>query len=462
MFIGGRALQARLKNTDDHNQQHLERRRRVVDAFNRNNQAVRLSKNTSNLFRTRAQNPGAALNVRDLNNPLNVDADAGWVDVEGMTTYQDLVDATLPLGVMPTVVPQLKSITVGGAVSGIGIESSSFRYGLPHESVLSMDVLTGDGRVVTATPDNDARDLFFALPNSYGTLGYILKLRIATVDVKPFVKIEHHQYDSIEVFFESMRAACDDADNDFVDATIFDTARMILSIGRFSDSAPYTSDYTWMKMYFRSLRERNEDYLNVEDYLWRWDTDWFWCSKHVYAQTPLVRLLAGRRYLNSITYQKIMRFNNRWGLLAKIDSMRAIHSESVIQDVDIPIDGAAEFLRFFHEEIGIKPIWACPIRSPDPSAHFDLYPLNPEGLYVNFGFWDVIRGKQQYAAGHFNRKIERKVEQLGGVKSLYSDSYYTESDFWNIYNGSSYEACKDKYDPDRRFRNLYEKCVLSA
>ena len=64
-----------------------------------------------------------------------------------MTTYEDLVDATLPHGLMPLVVPQLKTITLGGAVAGLGIESTSFRHGLPHESVRRMEILTGAGEV---------------------------------------------------------------------------------------------------------------------------------------------------------------------------------------------------------------------------------------------------------------------------------------------------------------------------
>ena len=48
-----------------------------------------------------------------------------------MCTYGDLVDATLPHGLAPLVVPQLKTITLGGAVTGLGIESTSFRDGCP-------------------------------------------------------------------------------------------------------------------------------------------------------------------------------------------------------------------------------------------------------------------------------------------------------------------------------------------
>ena len=69
-----------------------------------------------------------------------------------MCTYEDLVAATLPYGLSPLVVPQLKTITLGGAVTGLGIESTSFRNGLPHESVLEMDILTGTGEVLTASP----------------------------------------------------------------------------------------------------------------------------------------------------------------------------------------------------------------------------------------------------------------------------------------------------------------------
>ena len=88
-----------------------------------------------------------------------------------MITYDDLTRACLAQGVMPAVVPQLKTITLGGAVAGVGIESSSWRYGLVHDTMLELDVLLGDGRVVTCTAENEHSDLFFGFPNSYGTLG---------------------------------------------------------------------------------------------------------------------------------------------------------------------------------------------------------------------------------------------------------------------------------------------------
>ena len=139
--------------------------REAVDAVRRGlaelppDAPVRLRKKTSNLFRFR--DGGGGLAVDGLDRVLSVDPVARTADVAGMTTYEDLVAATLPHGLMPLVVPQLKTITLGGAVVGLGIESTSFRDGLPHESVIEADVLTGTGEILSTV---DHPDLLAGLP----------------------------------------------------------------------------------------------------------------------------------------------------------------------------------------------------------------------------------------------------------------------------------------------------------
>src|SRR6202140_1880792 len=112
---------------------------------------VRLAKRTSNLFRFRDADPktpksprttlgktaqaGRGLDVSAFGHVLSVDPATRTARVGGMTTYEDLCDATLRHQLMPLVVPQLKTITLGGAVTGLGIESTALRSGMPHESV---------------------------------------------------------------------------------------------------------------------------------------------------------------------------------------------------------------------------------------------------------------------------------------------------------------------------------------
>ena len=423
-------------------------------------EGVRLGKTTSNLFRDRRETPALKLDVRDFDNVLHVDATAGYVEVEGMTPYVKLVAECLKHGVMPTVVPQLKSITIGGATVGCGIESSSFRYGLVHEAVQEMEILLGDGSIVVCRPDNEHRDLFYGFPNSYGTLGYALKLKAKVVPVKPYVRLTHQRYADPRVYFTELTRACDRPDVDFVDGVVFGRDEMILTLGQFTDTAPYASDYTYERIYYKSLRRRTEDYLTTEDYIWRWDTDWFWCSKNLFAQNPVIRRLYGKSRLNSVTYTRIMRWNSRWKLMHYLHRLLGIHTESVIQDVEVPVERAPEFLAFYHDAIRFMPVWICPTRAYDENARFDLYRMDPHKLYVNFGFWDVIRGRRKLPDGYYNRQVEEKVVAFGGMKSLYSDSYFTPEQFWRMYNKPAYDRLKTKYDPRGALKDLYRKCVL--
>ena len=82
--------------------------------------------------------------------------------------------------------------------------------------------------------------------------------------------------------------------------------------------------------------------------------------------------------------------------------------------------------------------------------------------YVNFGFWDTVERDTPRAPGHFNRLVEREVMRLGGIKSLYSESFFTREEFERAYAMPAYEALKAKYDPAGRMLGLYEKCVLRA
>jgi FAD/FMN-containing dehydrogenase len=428
---------------------------------------VRLAKRTSNLFRFRDETDAPGLDVRGFDRVLSVDPDARTADVQGMTTYEDLVDATLPYGLMPLVVPQLKTITLGGAVTGLGIESSSYHHGLPHESVLEMEIITGAGEIVTATRDNEHRDLFYGFPNSYGTLGYTLRLKIQLQPVKPFVELRH-------VRFGNARELADAIDKlapeyDFIDGTVFSGDELYLTLGTFADTARHVSDYTGQRIYYRSIQDRNvsprwlgsgtapTDVLTTHAYLWRWDTDWFWCSRAFGVQHPLVRRAWPASKKRSDVYRRIVAFDKRAQFSARIDRWRGRPPrEDVIQDVEVPVERLPDFLDFFQREVGMSPVWLCPLRAQDD---WPLYPLAPGRTYVNVGFWGTVPIPPGRLPEHHNRLIEREVARLDGHKSLYSTAFYTRDDFWRHYDGDTYKQLKGKYDPDGRLLDLYDKTV---
>ena len=254
---------------------------------------VRLAKRTSNLFRARSRVDAPGLDVAGLTGVIAVDVHpdgSATADVQGMCTYEDLVDVTLPRGFIPYVVPQLRSITLGGAVTGLGIESTSFRNGLPHESVLVMDVLTGAGEVVTTTP---GEELFDAFPNSYGSLGYATRIRIRLERVPAYVDLRHLRFDDLEVLAKTIELIVERGEHDGVrvdglDGVVFEPGEGYLTLATWTDRRPAggTSNYTGMDLYFRSLQQREADTLTTYDYLWRWDTDWFWVLGRVRPAEP--------------------------------------------------------------------------------------------------------------------------------------------------------------------------------
>jgi FAD/FMN-containing dehydrogenase len=430
--------------------------------------AVRLAKPTSNLFRARAKRDARGLDTSGLTGVLSVDPETRTADVAGMCTYEDLVAATLPYSLSPLVVPQLKTITLGGAVSGLGIESASFRNGLPHESVLEMDILTGAGDLLTASREQHS-DLFRAFPNSYGTLGYSTRLRIELEPVAPFVSLRHVRFRSLPAMVAAMERIIDTGGQggtpvDYLDAVVFGPEESYLCVGRRTNTPGPVSDYTGTNIYYQSIRHNSagvestkDDRLTMLDYFWRWDTDWFWCSRAFGVQNPRLRRWWPRRYRRSSVYSKLIAMDRRLGVSDRIETRKSGSArERVVQDIEVPVERTCEFLEWFAESVPITPVWLCPLRLRDRDG-WPLYPMKPDNTYVNVGFWSSVPAGA--TDGATNRMVEAKVSELGGHKSLYSDSFYSRDQFDELYGGDAYDTVKKTYDPDSRLLDLYAKAV---
>jgi FAD/FMN-containing dehydrogenase len=239
----------------------------------------------------------------------------------------------------------------------------------------------------------------------------------------------------------------------------FSTAELYLTVGAFSDKAPWTSDYTGQQIYYQSMRTNREDFLTVKDYIWRWDTDWFWCAGAFGLKSKMVRRLWPRKYRRSDVYRKFVAFDQTYGLTAAMYARRhQPQREFVTQDVEIPVGRGDEFLAFFAEKVKMAPVWMCPVRLRGNES-WTLYPMHPDDLYVNFGFWGTAPLPPGKGDGYYNRMVEEEVSVLGGHKSLYSTAFYSEEEFRSRYNGAAYDKLKAEYDGDGRLLGLYDKAV---
>ena len=135
--------------------------------------------NVSTIF-SQASERSKATSKLDLNKFVGIidfDEKNATVTVGGKTPFKMLTEFLIPRGLCPQVVPELDTITVGGAISGVGIESSSFRHGFVHNSMIEFDVLMGDGRV--SKQASKRIKICFVVSHSYATFGYnVCKLKL--------------------------------------------------------------------------------------------------------------------------------------------------------------------------------------------------------------------------------------------------------------------------------------------
>jgi len=410
----------------------------------------------SNLFRyTPRERASSGIDLAGFNRIIGLDPESRTLDVEGLTTYQDVVTFTLAHGLLPLISPELKHITVGGATVGIGIESSCFRHGFVHDGLVEAEVLLPDGRIVLCRADNEYADLFHALPNSYGTLGYILRARIRLMPARRFVHLHCTPFSDLREFLDAMEQATHDASIDFIEGLCLERGSFRLMVGRMVDAVRETDDIVRDHIFYRLAAQRSDVYLTTYDYIFRYDPEWFWNLPETFAYR-LFRRFAPLAMRNSGFYSRYTHTKNV--LLAKLPGQPHAKLEPLIQDWEVDWERAAELIKYGMREVELdgKPWVVAPIRTP---ATPTLYPVPAQTLYLNLGCYCQVRkvtGKPDY---WYTRIMDNKCFELGGLKMLYSSSFLSREDFDRIYNGRAYAQLKAKYDTSQRAPTLYQKAV---
>ena len=438
---------------------YAEKVARLTSGWQQGAGQLRLAKSTiSNLFRYQPRGAAARrVSLGEFNHVLTLDAAARTVDVEGLTTYETVVRHCLEHGFLPLVAPELKHITVGGATVGIGIESTCFRYGFVHDGLREADVLLPGGKVVTARADNEHADLFNALPNSYGTLGYILRAKIALHPAKPYVHLHMQLFRSIPAYLDAMETATESPDLAFVEGLFFEDGRFYLMTGRFVDRPGEVDDIVRKDVFYRLVEKRRDIYLTTFDYIFRYDPDWFWNVPET-GFYNLFRRYAPEQWRNSAFYTKYVATKNK--LLGSI-GIRDQRTEPLIQDWEVPWHRGEELIQFAIDNVDLagQPWAAVPIKAPRQPT---LYPIKPNELYFNLGCYCQVQRAEGMAPYHYTKILDRKCFELGGIKMLYSSSFLSEAEFDQLYNGAAYKALKAKYDAAGNAQTLYKKVVMAA
>lgn len=402
-----------------------------------------------------------------------------------------LVDATLPYGLIPPVVPEFPGITVGGGFAGTAGESSSFKYGFLDRSVNWVEVVLADGKVVVASEKENA-DLFRGLAGTFGTLGVTTLFEIRLIPAKPFVELSYLRVDSIEHAQDVIKHVAEDEAIDFLDGIMFSPESGVIMAGRFAErdeknhNLPVvTFSKPWDQWFYLHAEERmkrtstscsasisspgspsiitaNRDLIPLTDYLFRYDRGAFWTGWYAYEWFVIPFNRVTRWLLDRFMHTRVMYHAlHRSGMMQRF----------IIQDMAVPNENVPAFSAWLDAELPrIYPRWLCPLKvhggagadagmnphvirssasaTTSSSSTATTTTTTTEGeveeeTLLNIGVWGrTPRHKLQVPV---NRRIEAQLHSLRGTKWLYAQTFYTESEFWQIYNRTWYEALRQKY-----------------
>lgn len=470
----------------------------AVRQFYQAREPYRIFHGSSNSTRPSAVGHGRSrvVDISALRNVLSVDAQQRTALVEPNVPMDALVATTLRHGLVPPVVMEFPGITAGGGFAGTAGESSSFRHGFFDDTVRSVEMVLPDGEVVVARRpedgaaagkaaaegkgENNYADLFRGAAGAVGTLGVTTLLELNLVEAKRFVRTRYRRTRSVAEAVAAVREATGpDACNDYVDGILFSRDHGVVITGRMTDDKPAGAPVRtfsrardpWFYLHVEEQTRGGdkgqgedvvEEYIPLAEYLFRYDRAGFWVGR------------AGWRYFGGV-----VPFNRltRWFLDDFVHTRmlyRALHGSGesarfVVQDVAVPFATAGRLVDYTADELGIWPLWLCPLRRRAPPT-FHPHTTTPgprdpreggeeeDDMMLNVGVWGWgPAGHDEFVRA--NRALEAKVAELGGMKWLYAHTYYEEQEFWDMYGGRGwYDALRQKYKADEAgLPSVYDK-----
>lgn len=387
------------------------------------------------------------IDIGDLTEILAIDPVARTCTAESGVTFVDLVAATMKHGLVPIVVPELKTITIGGAVAGCSIESMSFKAGGFHDTCLEYEVVAATGEVLTCTPANEHALVFEMVHGTFGTLGVLTRLTFRLIAAKPYVHLVYERHPTLAAYLAAIDRHATAEDVDFIDGIIHSPTLWVLCLGRFVDAAPYRSRYDWVKVFWQSTAKREDDYLTTPDYFFRYDRG----VTNVRPRSLIGRLLFGK-----------LLSSTQWLWIAdKVHWALPDQRPTITLDVFVPFGKVPEFMAWYQREFRFFPLWCVPYRVVKnyPWLEDALHPAPDDNLYLDLAIYGM---KQRDDGRNYHRLMEEKLAELGGFKTLIAHNYYPEAEFWTIWNRRTYAEVKQRTDPKNLLRDLYVKTCKAA
>lgn len=380
------------------------------------------------------------VDISVLGHVLSVNKDKQTAIVEPNVPMDQLVKATLEHGLVPPVVMEFPGITVGGGIQGAGGESSSFRWGMFNRIFNWYEMVLANGQIVKASLKDHA-DLFNGTASSCGSLGVITAAEIQLIPARKYVELTYLPVTSFTAAKDKL-VDVTGKDYDFVDGIMFGPDHGLIIVGKLTGiPTGRTRRFSrahdqWFYLHAEKIDKAGgpvTESVPLVDYLFRYDRGAFWVGRFAFERFGVAYNRFTRWLFNPILHTRKL-------YQALQDSSAS--QDYIVQDLGLPLDKAVEFMEFAGHELGIYPLWLCPLK-PDPESPLQLNGLDTP-LVINVGVWgSLVDSYDRFI--ELNRRIEKRLQELGGKKWFYAHSYYSEDEFWTIYDQNWYKKLRHKY-----------------
>lgn len=407
------------------------------------------------------------LNLKDI---LHLDKENLTITVEPMVTMADITRFLVPKGYALAVQVEMDDLTVGGLCMGVGIETSSHRYGFLFETISAYEIVTATGEIIKATADNHA-ELFHTLPWSHGTLGFLVGVTLQIIPIKKYVKVDYlpfHNLKELTQEFEALSKAKDGPT--YLEGLMFSEQEGVIMCGNFDDGKNRSNTNYINRSYKRWFYEYVGEFLNKGK-----GTDWIPARHYFHRHTPSVffQLKDLIPFANKAWYRYLF----AWLGAPKVSLMKfsmtkelrkRAFANRVAQDILVPIPNMEEGISMIHQDYNIYPLWLCPVRIYDKKECSSLIPrpqnCNKDGyeMYIDVGIYGIPAGvgsKDGWDSVYHGRKLEHYNISKGGFQMLYADIFMTKKEFETMFPHSLYRKVRADYGADKIFPEVYEKVI---
>ena len=432
---------------------------RQVTAFHASKTPFRISHGSTNSTRLSTRQSNRVIDTSSLRHVLSINPATKTALVEPNVPMDKLVDATLKHGLIPPVVMEFPGITVGGGFAGTSGESSSFRHGFFDRTVQRVEMVLGDGEVVDVRRQEDGeeekQDLLNGAAGALGTLGITTMVELRLKSVKAgMVETIYWPVGSVGEAVAKVRELTGEGQEwDYVDGVLFEKGHGVIVTGRLMDETPQeqkreirtftNARNQWFYLHAREVTSRNSklpttETIPIYDYLFRYDRGGFWVGASAF------------KYMLNFPFNRFTRWFLddflRTRMLYKALHASGYSKQYVVQDLALPYSTAEQFINYTIEKFNIWPLWLCPLKqSPQPTMHpHTTGPLKDDPQMLNIGLWGFGPSDPSEFTS-LNRDLERKLKELGGMKWLYAQTYYSEAEFREMFDKQWYDTLREKY-----------------